>query len=75
MYIYIYTIFKLSKIYECISCFCESFYKRAHTCSKALTFVYIFVCLAQITLLVYKSLIMVVHFFQNDYWIQHKNKN
>ena len=35
--------------------------------------VYIFVCFTQFTLLVYKSLIMVVENFQKYHWIQHTN--
>ena len=34
---------------------------------------YIFVCFTQFTLLVYKSLIMVVENFQKYHWIQNKN--
>ena len=56
-------------------CFCESFYKRRHAkqISAVCLFVYIFVCFTQFTLLVYKSLIIVVENFQKYHWIQHKN--
>ena len=57
-------------------CFCESLYKCAYTASKAPTlFVYIFLyyCLSQFTLLVYKSSIMAVENFEKYHWIQHKN--
>ena len=60
-----------------ISCFCEAF-TSAGTPSKFLRpsvclYFYIFVGFTQFTLLVYKSLIIVVENFQKYHWIQHKN--
>ena len=56
-----------------ISCFCKAF-TNAGTPSKFLRLsVYIFVGFAQFTLLVYKSLIMVVENFQKYHWNQHRN--
>ena len=56
--------------------FCGSLYKRIKRGAKLLgIFVYIslFFCLAQFTLFVYKSLIIVVENFQKYHWIQHEN--
>ena len=69
-------LFKLSKRYESISCFCESLNKGEHveqTSEFICLSVYIFVCFTQFTLLVYKSLIMIVGNFQKYHWIQHTN--
>ena len=60
-----------------ISCFCEAF-TNAGTPSKFLRLsvcllIFLYFCFAQFTLLVYKSLIMVVENFQKYHWIQHKN--
>ena len=49
--------------------FCESLYSRTVREGKLRG---IFVCLAFLTLFVYKSLIIVVEIFQKYHWIQHK---
>ena len=78
-----YTFFSLSwaKDMNVIPCFCEAF-PNAGTPSQFLRlsvrlfiflFLFLYFCLAHFTLLVYKSLIMVVQNFQKYHWIQHKN--
>ena len=52
--------------------FCESLYNRTVRGAKLRG---IFFCLAQFTLFVYKSLIIVAENFQKYHWIQHKKGN
>ena len=71
-------VFKLSKRYECNSIAFAKALTNAGTPSKFLRlsvyiFIFLYFCIAHFTLLVYKSLIMVVNFFQKYHWIQHKN--
>ena len=73
-------IIKLSKRYECISLLLWNLLqmpaRQANLCHLSVyIFIYIFffACFAQFTLLVYKSLIMVVENFQKYHWIQHTN--
>ena len=65
--------FSWAKDMNVISCFFEAF-TNAGTPSKFLRLsVCLYFCFVHFTLLVYKSLIMVVENFQKYHWIQHKN--
>ena len=71
-------IIKLSKRYECNSIAFAKALTNAGTPGKfprlsVYISIFLYFCIAHFTLLVYKSLIMVVENFQKYHWIQHTN--